>query len=148
MRLAAKLFNVPIAYVALLDGERQWFKARIGMEPEETPRQSSFCGHAILQDDPLIVSDARRDLRFAGSPLVIGSPFVRFYAGQPVRSPGGYKVGTLCVLDTQPRTMTAQEISILQELGTLVEHELAMRNAIAWQKQAAQAQEALEEKQR
>ena len=148
VKLAAKLFNAPISYVALVDHDRQWFKARIGVEAEQSPREISFCGHAILQDEPLIVSDARRDMRFAGNPLVIGAPFIRFYAGQPLRSPGGFKVGTLCVLDTRSRTLTPEEISILKDLGSLVEHELAMRDAIEWQKEAVRARQELEQKQR
>ena len=147
VKLAARIFDVPISYVALLDGERQWFKSRLGMEPAQTPRQSSFCGHAILQDDPLIVNDARRDMRFAGNPLVIGPPFVRFYAGQPVRGPRGYKVGTLCILDPRVRALKPEEIALLKDLGLLVEHELAMRDAIAWQKEAVRAREELEAKQ-
>lgn len=148
VNLAAKLFNAPIAYVALLDATRQWFKSRVGLEPPETPRQSSFCGHAILQDEPMVVTDARRDMRFAGSPLVISPPFVRFYAGQPVRGPGGHKVGTLCVLDTKARTLDADELSLLKDLGALVEHELAMLSAIQWQKEAERTREALEARQR
>ena len=148
VKLAARLFDVPISYVALLDSERQWFKSRLGLEPPQTPRQSSFCGHAILQDDPLVVHDARRDMRFAGNPLVIGPPFVRFYAGQPVRGPRGYKVGTLCILDPRVRTLKPEEVALLKDLGLLVEHELAMRDAIAWQKEAARAREELEGKQR
>jgi adenylate cyclase len=148
VKLASKFFNTPIAYVSLVDGHRQWFKSRIGIDAQETPRAGSFCGYAILEDQPLIINDARRDLRFAGSPLVIGAPFVRFYAGQPLRSPNGFRLGTLCVLDVRPRTMTANEISILQGLGAIVEHELVMHEAIEWQRQAAIAQQELDEKQK
>jgi len=143
VRLTSKFFEAPISYVALVDEDRQWFKSRIGMEPEETPRESSFCGHAILQDEPLIVPDARKDMRFAGNPLVLGEPFVRFYAGQPLRSPGGLKVGTLCVLDRRPRDLTEKELRILHDLAQLVEHELALRDVIAAQKEAITAKEAL-----
>lgn len=148
VKLASKLFDTPIAYVSLLDGDRQWFKSRLGMPQEQTSRQSSFCGHTILQEGPLVVSDARRDMRFAGNPLVISPPFVRFYAGQPIRGPRGFKVGTLCVLDTKARTCSVEEIAILKDLGALVEHELAMRDTLAWQREAVRAREELEARER
>ncbi|MBS0656858.1 MAG: GAF domain-containing protein [Verrucomicrobia bacterium] len=148
VKLAARLFNAPIVYVALLDANRQWFKSRIGMEPSETPRQTSFCGHAILQDQPMIIPDARRDLRFAGSPLVTAPPFVRFYAGQPLRGPGGHKVGTLCLLDSKPRTLSTDEIALLHDLGALVEHEFAMIEAMRQQQEAQRLRKTLEHRQR
>src|SRR5207244_2261303 len=131
--------DAPISYVALVDQDRQWFKARVGMAPAETPRQTSFCGHAILQDKPLIVPDARKDMRFAGNPLVIGEPFVRFYAGQPLRGPSGHKIGTLCVLDRRPRDLNEKELHLLHELAALVEHELEMRDVIHAQTEAIRA---------
>jgi len=103
VRLTSRFFDAPISYVALVDEDRQWFKSRIGMVPEETSRESSFCGHAILQDEPLIVRDARKDMRFAGNPLVLGEPFVRFYAGQPLRAPGGHKGHPLRPRPASPR---------------------------------------------
>jgi GAF domain/Adenylate and Guanylate cyclase catalytic domain/Heme NO binding associated len=148
VRLAATLFRAPIAYVALIDDDRQWFKSRVGMKSEETPRHSSFCGHAILQDAPLIIADARRDLRFASNPMVVGEPFVRFYAGQPVRGPGGHKIGTLCVLDRSPRTLAEHEVLLLQELGAVIEDEFALRLALDWQSEAIRANEALVVKER
>lgn len=149
VRLTKKSFDVPIAYVALIDSDRQWFKSRIGMAPEQTPRNTSFCGHAILQDSPFIVPDARRDARFAGNPMVVGEPFARFYAGQPVRSPNGYKVGTLCVMDKKPRQFGPDEIEILTSLASLVEREFALADAIALKTQADEqrlAREASERK--
>jgi len=149
VRLTKKSFDVPIAYVALIDSDRQWFKSRIGMAPEQTPRNTSFCGHAILQDSPFIVPDARRDARFAGNPMVVGEPFARFYAGQPVRSPNGYKVGTLCIMDKKPRQFGPDEIEILTSLASLVEREFALADAIALKTQADEqriAREASERK--
>ncbi len=149
VRLTKKTFDVPIAYVALVDSDRQWFKSRIGMEPEQTPRNTSFCGHAILQDSPFIVPDARRDARFAGNPMVVGEPFARFYAGQPVRSANGYKVGTLCVMDKKPRNFGPDEIEILTNLASLVEREFALADAVALKAQADElrlAREASERK--
>ena len=143
VRLTALLFAAPIAYVAMVDGHRQWFKARVGIEPTETPRKVSFCAHAIMQDDALVVNDARQDIRFAHLPLVIEEPYVRFYAGQPVRGPGGHKVGTLCLLDTRPRKLNPRDLSVLKELGALVEHELDMQARIDLQMEALAAKEAL-----
>jgi adenylate cyclase len=149
VRLTKKSFDVPIAYVALIDSDRQWFKSRVGMAPEETPRNTSFCGHAILQDSPFIVPDARRDARFAGNPMVVGEPFARFYAGQPVRSPNGYKVGTLCIMDKKARQFGPHEIEILTSLAALVEREFALADAMALKAQADElrlAREASERK--
>lgn len=131
VKMTQKSFGVPIAYVALVDANRQWFKSRIGMDPEETPRNTSFCGHAILQDEPFIVADARRDTRFAGNPMVVGEPFARFYAGKPLRAPNGYKVGTLCVIDKRPRHFTPEDIEMLCHLGALVEREFELADAMA-----------------
>jgi class 3 adenylate cyclase len=145
VHLTSTLFGAPIAYLAMVDGHRQWFKARIGITPTETPRNVSFCGHAILQDEALVVNDARRDIRFANLPLVIEEPYVRFYAGQPLRGPGGHKIGTLCMLDTRPRKLEPRDLDVLKKLGELVEHEFEMRNMIELQKEAIQAKEALAE---
>lgn len=123
-RLATMIFNVPIALVTLVDVNRQWFKSCIGLELTETPRGISFCAHAILQHDPLIIPDALGDPRFFDNPLVRGEPFIRFYAGQPLSSPEGYNFGTLCIMDRVPRTLSLQQIAILQELAGLVENEL------------------------
>jgi class 3 adenylate cyclase len=149
VRMTQKAFDVPIAYVALVDAERQWFKSRIGLEPEQTPRNTSFCGHAILQDDALIIPDARRDARFAGNPMVVGEPFARFYAGLPLRVKNGYKVGTLCVIDKRPRQFGSAEIETLQHLGAFVEREFELADALALKAQAEEsrlAREASEKK--
>ena len=102
-RLAKRLFNVPIALVTLVDKDRQWFKSCVGLAATETPRDISFCGHAILNDGLLLVPDAREDVRFHDNPLVTGEPNIRFYAGYPLTVPNGNKMGTLCLLDTKPR---------------------------------------------
>jgi len=147
VRLTRRLFDVPISYVSLVDQNRQWFKSSIGIERQSTARDISFCGHAILQDDALIIPDARKDLRFAGNPLVIGEPFVRFYAGQPLRGPNGHKVGTLCIVDPRPRTFGAHELDLLRELTTLVERELELGDLIEAQKEAIKMKDALAENQ-
>lgn len=125
-RLARKLFGVPMALVSLIDANRQWFKSKQGLCATETPREISFCGHAILSDEPLVVADALADPRFADNPLVTEDPNIRFYAGCPVSGPGGQKVGTLCVIDTKPRGMTAEELSLLKDLAEMVEDELVV----------------------
>lgn len=126
-RLAKRLFSVPIALVSLVDAERQWFKSAQGLDGmSETPRDISFCGHAILRPQALIVPDALLDERFAGNPLVTGPPHIRFYAGRPLRSPSGYRVGTLCLLDTRPRELNDEDLALLGDLADMVEHELAI----------------------
>jgi diguanylate cyclase (GGDEF)-like protein len=123
-RLARRVFGTPIALVGLLDAERLWLKSAQGLTTREIPRAISFCGHAILRDQPLIVSDARTDSRFAGNPLVTGDPGVRFYAGHPVRGPEGGRIGTLCVIDRRPRTLEPADLGALRDLAMLVENEL------------------------
>lgn len=124
VRFAADQLDMPIALVSLVDEHRQWFKARIGLNVPETGRDISFCGHAILTPELFVVEDARLDPRFADNPLVIGAPHVRFYAGAPLRGPGGHAIGTLCVIDTVPRALSALERSILEALRGLVNEAL------------------------
>lgn len=115
---AADLYKAPIALISLLDSRRQWFKARHGLEVAETPRALSFCGHAILQPEPLIVLDARCDERFRGNPLVTAVPNVIFYAGVPLVMEDGHAVGTLCVIDHHPKTEVLEwQIARHQELA-------------------------------
>lgn len=100
---AAERLGAPIALVSLIDADRQWFKAAQGLAATETPRQVAFCHYAIRRDDGLVVPDATLDPRFAGNPLVLGEPRIRFYAGLPLRAPTGQAIGTLCVIDQSPR---------------------------------------------
>ncbi len=121
VRLAASLLGVPIALVTLVDAGRQWFKARIGLEVESTERSISFCGHVVADGAPLIVPDAAADPRFEDNPLVTGAPHIRFYAGVPLRMPSGAVLGTLCVIDRAPRTLTAaqqESLSLLAQQAT------------------------------
>lgn len=122
---AAAEFDVPIATITLVDARRQWFKAKVGTEVCETGRDISFCGHAILQPEIMVVPDAREDARFADNPLVTGDPFIRFYAGAPLQLPSGARLGTLCLIDRVPRTLDALELGILSTLRDLVVLELA-----------------------
>jgi len=101
---AAEMFHAPIAAISIIDRDRQWFVARTGLEPEETPRAVSFCAHAIHRPaEPLVIPDARRDQRFSGNPLVMFAPHIRFYAGVPLVDRQGYPLGALCIIDSRPR---------------------------------------------
>ena len=122
-RLAALTFGVPIALVTLVDGSRQWFKSRCGVDASETPRSVAFCSHTVAQGEMMVVEDASQDPRFAGNPLVTGEPFVRFYAGQPLFS-DGHPVGTLCIVDRVPRRFDAEQRQALRDLADLAEAEL------------------------
>ncbi len=121
--IATRVFRTPIATLSLADAERHWFKARIGVDGQEMPRRLSFCNVTIGGDAVFVVPDAHADPRFAAAPAVIASPKVRFYAGAPLIAPDGFRVGSLCVLDTEPRhDFTAYDADILRNLaGTAVE---------------------------
>ncbi len=129
-RIAAALFDVPIALVSLVDRERQWFKSRKGLDVSETPRDAAFCAHAILSDDVLQVQDALADDRFADSPLVTGEPRVRFYAGAPLTLKNGTHAGTLCVIDHRARNLDNGQLQLLRDLAKLVEQEFQPRSAV------------------
>ena len=124
-RIAQRLFGVNIALVSLIDHDRQWFKSRQGFDVLQTPRNISFCGHAILSDVPLVVEDASVDPRFADNPLVTGPLGIRFYAGMPLQGPKGHRVGTLCLIDQKPRQFTADDAAALSDLAAVVSDQLA-----------------------
>jgi sigma-B regulation protein RsbU (phosphoserine phosphatase) len=148
VNLAAAVFEVPIAYVALIDARRQWFKAKCGLTIDETGRTVSFCGHAILQDEPLVVPDASRDQRFHDNPLVVGEPYVRFYAGCPLSGPEGHKIGTFCIADRVARALDRDQREQFRQFGTLAEHELNMVGLIEAQRQLLHTKNKLVELQR
>jgi diguanylate cyclase (GGDEF)-like protein len=127
-RLARQLFDVPIALVSLIDADRQWFKSRQGLDACETPRSISFCGHTILQDQPMIVEDACEDERFRDNPLVTGDPRIRFYAGYPLTAPDGSRLGSLCLIDTKSRTLSEQDLRNLSTLAQIIEAEFVTAN--------------------
>ncbi|MQA19800.1 GAF domain-containing protein [Rugamonas rivuli] len=124
VQFAAEEFDMPIALLSLIDENRQWFKANVGLDVCETARDISFCGHAILQSDIFVIPDARADARFADNPIVTGEPYVIFYAGAPLRMPSGFTIGTLCIIDHKPRTLDATELAILGTLRDLLLEEL------------------------
>lgn len=127
VRVVRDLFGVKSVLISLIDQQRQWFKARIGADIAETPRSVSFCGHAILGSQMMIVEDAQQDPRFKDNPLVTEAPHLRFYAGQPLYSSDGYALGTLCLLDTAPREWSAKQQQLLKDMATLAEGYLQLR---------------------
>ncbi len=131
-RLAANICQTPVALVSFVDADRQWFKARVGYSERETSRDVSFCAHAILQPGPTVVRDALDDPRFKDNPLVLSSPYIRFYAGSPLTSSEGFNLGTLCVMDRVPRLLRTDQVEALNMLGNLVMALLDMRRALVY----------------
>jgi GAF domain-containing protein len=120
-RIAANVFEVPIALVSLIDGYRQWFKSAVGLKVRETPREISFCTHAIMGSELFIVADASCDSRFSANPLVTSDPNIRFYAGAPLIDHEGYALGTMCVIDRAPRAaMSNKQQAILTDLAGII----------------------------
>lgn len=126
-RLVGRICQAPIALVTLIDGDRQWFKSRVGFKINQLPRDLAFCVHTIQQNGILVVADALADSRFANNPLVTDSPKIRFYAGAPLLTPDGYGIGTLCVFDLAPREMTPQQADALRTLSHQVMNLLELR---------------------
>lgn len=127
--VAAGVCDTPVALITLVDGTRNWFKARVGVDVTESPRDLSFCGHAILRSEIFEVTDAAVDERFADNPLVESAPRIRFYAGAPLITPDGYKLGTICAIDVRPRRLTEAQRDTLSALSRLVMRQLDRRRA-------------------
>ncbi|NVB40778.1 GAF domain-containing protein [Pseudenhygromyxa sp. WMMC2535] len=126
-QLAAHLCKVPIVAISLVDEARQWFKAAIGLEVRETPREQAFCAHAILGEEVFVVPDACEDPRFLDNPLVTENPGIRFYAGAPLQVREGFRLGTLCAIDTQPRELDAEQLDALRRLARAVVSMMELR---------------------
>jgi len=139
-RIAAYICHTPIAIISLIDEDRQWFKARLGVGPRETSRDIAFCAHTILEDAPTIVPDALRDKRFADNPLVTAEPYIRLYAGAPLITPEGFRLGSLCVVDRVPRDLSVEQIAVLRMLSNQVMTQLDLRRDIASLTQALKEQ--------
>lgn len=131
-RLAALICQTPTALITFVDADRQWFKSRVGFAPQETSRDVSFCAHAILQPGLSVVRDTQDDERFRDNLLVLSRPYIRFYAGAPLVTAEGFKLGTLCVLDTVPRVLFADQVTALDLLSTQVMALLNMRRTVAY----------------
>ncbi len=129
-RLAADILDVPIALVSLVDSERQWFKSKVGLDADETSREISFCGHAIMGDDLFVIEDATKDARFADNPLVTAGLNIRFYAGAPLQTPDGLNIGTLCAIDDKPRQLNQRQRRLLLDLSHVIVDEMELRVAL------------------
>lgn len=143
VRLATRLFRVPFSYISLVDDQTQWIKSQEGACELATSREKSFCGHTILTNKAMIVPDARQDPRFAHNPLVEGEPYIRFYAGRPLEAERGCCVGSLCIMDREPRRLTETELELFEQLGDLVEHELRLVSTVQLQDRLIESQREL-----
>lgn len=123
-RMGRRLFGVPISLVSLIDEDRQWFKSAEGLDISETPREVSFCSHAINQDGLFIIPNTLNDDRFIDNPMVTDAPNIRFYAGYPLKLRQGINIGTLCLIDSKPREMDEEDRQLLQDLGEMIEQEI------------------------
>jgi GAF domain-containing protein len=127
-KLAALICGTPICLISLIDADRQWFKSKFGLDLEATPRADAFCTHAIMQPDLFVIPDASKDERFAHNPLVTGDLHVRFYAGAPLAARDGHLLGTICVIDREPHTLTDAQMEALRILGKLVIANIELRS--------------------
>lgn len=125
--LTRLIFDTPIVLISLLDENRQWFKSNIGLDVRETPREQAFCNETIRSDDVLVIADAELDIRTAQNPLVTGQPHIRFYAGAPLVTPEKARLGSLCIIDRQPRRLDERQTAILKSLAGLVMKEMELR---------------------
>jgi excisionase family DNA binding protein len=125
--LASQLTECPIALLSLVTARRQWFKSRVGIDLPQTAREDAFCSHTIAQDGPLVVPDTLLDPRFRHNPLVTGAPHLRFYAGFPLADAQGFRLGALCVMDSEPRRLRERELRALGELAAIAAEEIRRR---------------------
>jgi GAF domain-containing protein len=141
-RLAALICGVPISLISLIDTDRQWFKSRFGLDVQETPRAQAFCTHAIMQPEMFVVPDATKDERFAHNPLVTGDLQIRFYAGAPLTARDGHVLGTLCVIDHEPHTLTEAQKEALKIVSQLVIANFELRRDLQELRDALAARDA------
>ncbi|NUM80250.1 PAS domain S-box protein [bacterium] len=143
--LASFICNAPVAMINFIDAERQWVKSKIGTDVRETTRDVAFCAHTILQNDLMVVTDAAKDERFANNPFVAAGPKVRFYAGATILSGDGHALGTICVLDTQPRNLSPEQAEALRALSRQVHDQMELRNQLIELKTALNARSQIEQ---
>ena len=143
-RLAALICGVPISLISLIDADRQWFKSRFGLDVQETPRAQAFCTHAIMQPEMFVVPDASQDERFAQNPLVTGDLHIRFYAGAPLATRDGHLLGTLCVIDREPHTLTSAQTDALKILSRMVIANVELQSDLRELKDALAARDVAE----
>jgi GAF domain-containing protein len=144
-RLAASICGTPISLISLIDEDRQWFKSKTGLELCHTPRVDAFCAHTIMSPELLVVPDASQDPRFSASPLVLGEPRVRFYAGAPLVAPNGHILGALCVMDRLPRQLSREQLESLRILGRQVMAQVILGKNLHDLKIALKARDELEQ---
>jgi len=137
--LASEICQTPVALISLIDDKRQWFKSAVGTDMRETPREQAFCAYTIMNTDVMVVSDARTDVRFVNNPLVTGNPNIVFYAGVPLVNEDGYPLGSLCVIDTEVKELTAKQIDALKALSKQVLAQLELRRKMKVLEQANQS---------
>ena len=143
-RLAASICGTPVAVISLVDQDRQWFKSKIGVEACQTSREDAFCARAIMSPEVFIVPDASKDPRFAGNPLVLGDPQIRFYAGAPLVAPGGHNLGALCVIDRVPRELKPEQLESLRILSRQVMAQVMLGRHLEELRTALKERDALE----
>jgi GAF domain-containing protein len=134
--LAAHICDTPMAMLSLVDENRQWFKSRVGVQVRETPREDSICAHAIQQNDLFIVPDTLKDARFQHNPLVVNEPRIRFYAGAPLINEEGFALGTVCVVDREPRELDGEQKQALKSLARLALGQMELRQNLQLLKEA------------
>lgn len=136
VRLASMICRTPTSLISIVDRQRVWLKARIGFEPAEIRREDAFCKHVLGLKDLLVIPDTRQDPRFAANPMVAGAPHIHFYAAMPLQTPDGYTIGSLCVVDTEPRVLTAEQQTALEILGRQVTLQIELRHRMKLLNQA------------